>query len=458
MTRQRQSDDRLAGLLRHGLKQAAAPGCVSPDLLGAYFERNLTSAESAKVEVHIASCVHCQQQLAAMVRIETAVGVPARVETAGQHFWFLNWRWLTPAALAAVGAFAIWITVQPQAPVGLGDKSQIATAREPAAAAQEAPAPAPATRAFEQNKNAAAGPASKDTDALALRRQDVPALANKPTAPQSLIGRSQGAAGVVSTPAPVLMAEAGEQAAPARLADEKKKENVAALPEADAGKRRADLAVPAEKRMESTKLAAAQKVETAGSEKAQERELQKSVQAMPQAPAQVSGQQAYAQGKIPPARSEMAIVTNEAKPDAARDRTQEAPPKQTEEGFAVTRSRAAVPRPEFTALGGRIQWLFYKDRRIERYDERLKSGEIVSSPVTQELLAASAPSEKVCWAVGRGGVIIRSVSGEPWKQIGSPVEEDLVSIEARDAQNATVRTRSGKTYATSDGGRTWRSQ
>jgi len=112
-------DDPLAGALRLGLQQNGsaldAAGCPSADLLASYFERSLPTTETTKWEAHFSACARCQQQLATLARIETAVGgVPNASTAAG--FSFLNWRWLTAASAAAVGALAFWVAVQP-APV-----------------------------------------------------------------------------------------------------------------------------------------------------------------------------------------------------------------------------------------------------------------------------------------------------------------------------------------------------
>jgi photosystem II stability/assembly factor-like uncharacterized protein len=73
-----------------------------------------------------------------------------------------------------------------------------------------------------------------------------------------------------------------------------------------------------------------------------------------------------------------------------------------------------------------------------------------------ELLAGSAPAAGVCWLVGRGGVVLRTINaGGTWEPAASPVSQDLVSVTASSALEATVQTAGGQRFATADGGRTW---
>jgi hypothetical protein len=143
----------------------------------------------------------------------------------------------------------------------------------------------------------------------------------------------------------------------------------------------------------------------------------------------------------------------------------EAPPQQTGDAMRDWAAQSQAREAQLAGRGPltvvapsrRIRWRFPQAGRIERYDETTMAWEAMESPVKTEILAASAPSEPVCWAVGRGGVILRTTESGTWLRVGSPAEEDMVFVSARDANNATVRTASGKSYSTSDAGRTWRS-
>lgn len=73
-------------------------------------------------------------------------------------------------------------------------------------------------------------------------------------------------------------------------------------------------------------------------------------------------------------------------------------------------------------------------------------------------VAGSAPSAKVCWVVGRAGIVFRTTNGSKWKQVAPPVALDLTAIRAFDAEHATVTTADGSNYLTKNGGKSWEKQ
>jgi hypothetical protein len=77
------------------------------------------------------------------------------------------------------------------------------------------------------------------------------------------------------------------------------------------------------------------------------------------------------------------------------------------------------------------------------------------SDVAGQITAGSAPSADVCWIVGRGGTVLRSTDRQTWQRLTFPVAVDLSSVNATDAQSATVGTVDGRTFSTADGGVTW---
>ena len=110
-------------------------------------------------------------------------------------------------------------------------------------------------------------------------------------------------------------------------------------------------------------------------------------------------------------------------------------------------ARIASPTPS-------ILWRLGALGRIERSTDEEQSWTL-QADVGVELLAGSAPSELVCWVVGRGGMVMRTTDGERWNQAAAPTDQDLVSIDAQDAMNATTRAADGSRFVTTDGGRTW---
>jgi photosystem II stability/assembly factor-like uncharacterized protein len=79
-----------------------------------------------------------------------------------------------------------------------------------------------------------------------------------------------------------------------------------------------------------------------------------------------------------------------------------------------------------------------------------------STGIPTALTAGIAPSPTTCWLVGPGGIIVLSTDGLTWQRVPFREGMDLTSIRASDAVNATVLTADGRTFITTDGGKTWR--
>ena len=71
------------------------------------------------------------------------------------------------------------------------------------------------------------------------------------------------------------------------------------------------------------------------------------------------------------------------------------------------------------------------------------------------LAAGASPSPGVCWLVGARGTVLVSTDGRTWRLVPFPEMTDLVTIHATDDKTATVSSSDGRTFRTSDGGRTW---
>ena len=80
-----------------------------------------------------------------------------------------------------------------------------------------------------------------------------------------------------------------------------------------------------------------------------------------------------------------------------------------------------------------------------------------NSGVKAELLAGSAPSEVVCWIVGRSGTILRTTDGGGhWSKVVSPISGDVAGVRAVDAMTAEIFDVSRSVrLVTRDGGVTW---
>jgi len=80
----------------------------------------------------------------------------------------------------------------------------------------------------------------------------------------------------------------------------------------------------------------------------------------------------------------------------------------------------------------------------------------VATGVTSELTALASPSSAVCWVVGRAGIVLRTTDGQNFSGVAFPEITDLSSVQATDAQSATVTASDGRVFRTADGGASWR--
>lgn len=85
-----------------------------------------------------------------------------------------------------------------------------------------------------------------------------------------------------------------------------------------------------------------------------------------------------------------------------------------------------------------------------------------TSPVTVELRGLAVVNDRVAWASGAKGAIVRTTDGESWKVIPVPGAEalDFRDIEAWDEKNAVALSigpgEASNVYKTTDGGESWR--
>jgi putative zinc finger protein len=80
------------------------------------------------------------------------------------------------------------------------------------------------------------------------------------------------------------------------------------------------------------------------------------------------------------------------------------------------------------------------------------------SDVAGQITGGSAPSDAVCWMIGRAGTVLRSTDHQTWQRVSVPQAVDLSGVTATDARTATVMAVDGRTFSTSDGGVTWTQQ
>jgi len=128
----------------------------------------------------------------------------------------------------------------------------------------------------------------------------------------------------------------------------------------------------------------------------------------------------------------------------------------SERGAGFLDLSGAPPWTLIAAPDAQTRWRAGEHGRIERSTDGGTSWTPQASGVSADLMAGVAPAQTLCWIVGRGGVVLRTIDGRRWYKLASPTAEDLVRVEALDAERATVISASEQRFSTSDGGRTWR--
>lgn len=131
---------------------------------------------------------------------------------------------------------------------------------------------------------------------------------------------------------------------------------------------------------------------------------------------------------------------------------------QTSTGPAVAAIAPGIPVPPRSILVSPVDrsvyWSLQNSGIIYRTSDR-KIWTPQYTGVRADLLAGMAPSDMVCWAVGRHGVILLTTDGVHWKQVKSPTTADVIGIAAASKDVATIFTASGANYGTFDGGSNW---
>jgi hypothetical protein len=120
-------------------------------------------------------------------------------------------------------------------------------------------------------------------------------------------------------------------------------------------------------------------------------------------------------------------------------------------------SSPAGPLAPFLAVSpdSRTRWRVGSRGRIEFSRDGGQSWELQRSEVSVDLLAAHAPSDSICWVVGRDGTVLRTTDARTWQKLNFPARADLVRVLARDDRVAFVFAANGLTFATQDGGYSW---
>ncbi len=114
----------------------------------------------------------------------------------------------------------------------------------------------------------------------------------------------------------------------------------------------------------------------------------------------------------------------------------------------------AVAIPDIASPDARSRWRI-SGASVQRSTDNGETWTAQKTGTTVRLTAGSAPHPDICWIVGDQGTVLVSVDGRSWQRVKSPDAMRLVSVTATSADAATVTTSDGRTFATTDRGRTW---
>ena len=141
---------------------------------------------------------------------------------------------------------------------------------------------------------------------------------------------------------------------------------------------------------------------------------------------------------------------------ASRDRLEDGAAPAASFASARPAVNAAKALVEIRSPDPSFRWRLAAAGFVDRSVDGGAAWQRQSTGVTVELVAGASPGPAVCWVVGRSGTVLLSTDGTQWQQAAAPASVDLVSVEATDARAAAVTAADGRTFRTTDGGRTWR--
>jgi hypothetical protein len=392
--------------------------CPAPDVLAAYYDRALARGERAHVDTHLLSCVRCQSMIAAIARAHDSERSP-EPEPARWLFWVT--RLVAPVAvIGVVIAIAIGMRTREQqarAPEVIALASPVAEMKPQFA--QPAPAPPP----------------------QALPERLAPSVAQPANPPAATtLGKSHHKGG--SRERAAIAGKSATSRRPEELTHEEvaKAETAPALSDYSSSSSAAKSAgAPANAPSATLEAASAPAIEAGNATRSE---------------APVGG------GAIPSvagaAASAPALQASER-----MAQTRSAMLSASGAGAVVSRSVGAMaeaPRVnQVSSPDGSVVWQFGAGGAIKRSGNS-SPWLAMRSGVTTDLLAASAPSNDVCWMVGKSGTIVRTLDGgAQWQIVKPPSLDNFTAITATDSNNATVITADGQRYVTRDGGVTWSS-
>jgi hypothetical protein len=114
----------------------------------------------------------------------------------------------------------------------------------------------------------------------------------------------------------------------------------------------------------------------------------------------------------------------------------------------------AIPR-EIVSPAGPTRWRIVSAGRVDRSIDGGATWAPTDLPGGAQVTAGASPAAGICWLVGRDGLVLRTLDGSTWTRLQFPESLALTAVETSSADAALVRSENSRSFATSDGGRTW---
>jgi hypothetical protein len=467
-------ENAMDGLLRRSLARDSAARGVCPDaeLLAAYFDQALGADEVAGYELHFSTCARCREQLAAMVRanagqqlhpadlaLEPALAgarpVPAitldaaRTQAQAKPAVFiahsetklaqrkspdarwLDLRWLIPvAAMLVLGTFVFMRFASHETTIGPNQVAMSKSAPPP----QDQTVPEPEKKASDAAMPDKSAPKTQPPSATTTSRLQHSAkpAASAPSNSESpreqrnedsyLRGGTASRSAPAATPSPS-RATAGRASA---FHSQKQVGGISAGAAGQGDRNAASEPAPAAPPPELNASLPSIVVATSSAD---------AVKSPAPAPPPTAEQKSQAFGLA--GRSNLHTST------AAKSLAKTKP---AEERYTET----VIPTPDSdifyrTAKGGFVE--------VSEDGGVTWQGQLLNP--SAEFTAGSAPEPRICWLVGRSGIVFLTEDGKNWQKPPSPTSEDLVAVIAKSASNATVTATDDRKWSTDDAGKTW---
>ncbi|HUJ30676.1 MAG TPA: hypothetical protein VLY23_05305 [Candidatus Acidoferrum sp.] len=438
----------VSGLLRQSLADDRGAGvCPEPEILAAYFEHALDPDESALCDTHFSRCARCREQLAGMARAEQGPKPQPR------RLWLVDWR-LVSALTAAMVLLTVWAIRRPEklAQITPAPKPPAVATTKPEAALPEANLEAknelkqaPPPEMYRAVPRSSVAPAKPIAGLAKDRERDEAESTRKLQLDQT--AQNQNGAG--SAGALVQSRAAGHDAGNAQNVQQVQ----SLAPSAKTMNAQANLqpAQPAQFGS-GIPVAGSSPPISGGTIQAKESSRQNAA-----APPPLPTADAQAQAVTGAAATE---VTPAAEPSSENKKKQTSLPVVSD--FAADRVAMLQTLEERSAEKiistpiASVQWRISGGGFIERSEDGGATWHGQEPYAGAHLLGGSAPSARICWLVGRGGLVVVTRDATNWKRLPPPAPVDLIAVSAKSASSATVIAADGRRFATHDEGKKWK--